>query len=72
MKISYEACSPGDHGERIAQGELDLPDDAGRAAILGALENAVEQESAVVPGSQVRVIAARDGEQVVSHVWDHR
>jgi hypothetical protein len=71
MKIRYEAFSPADDGERIASGEFELPDDAGQAATLGALENAVENEGLAESGSQVRVAALVDGEPSISHTWDH-
>jgi len=78
MKVRYEAFSPADDSEQnprvqIAQGELELLDDAGLTAIHDALENAVERQAAVDAGSQVRVIAQRDDEAEPSiwYVWDH-
>jgi len=78
VKLRYEAFSPADDSEQdpreqIAQGELELPDDAGLSAVHGALENAVERVAAVDAGSQVRVIARRDDEDEPSiwYVWDH-
>lgn len=70
MRYSYQAYSPADGGKLIAEGDLELPDDAGPAAI-GALVSAVEARAATDPGSQVRVVADRDGEPHIWHTWDH-
>lgn len=67
MKIRYDALSPADDGELIDSGELEVPDDAGPQAILGALENTIERKAAVVSGAQVRVVT----DSHISHTWDH-
>jgi hypothetical protein len=71
MKYSYRAYSPADEGDLIAEGEIELPDNAGDIATIGALVSAVEANAATDRGSQVRVIASRDGEPHIWHSWDH-
>lgn len=71
MRFSYQAYSPADGGKLIAEGDIELPDDAGPAATIGALVSAVEAKAAAGPGSQVRVVAHRDGEPLIWHSWDH-
>jgi hypothetical protein len=73
VKLRYTAHSPADSVHLAARGDLTLPDDASEAAVIGALVNAVERESGIQTGDQMRVIAWRgdDDDPSIWHSWDH-
>lgn len=67
MKMHYQAFSPPDDGELVAEGDLELPDDTEYPAVLEALKGAVEAKAVVEDGTQVRVITDTD----IWYTWDH-
>lgn len=73
MKLRYTAHSPADSDDALVNAELSVPDDASDTAIIGVLVNAVERESGIETGEQVRVIAWHrdEDEPFIWHTWDH-
>jgi hypothetical protein len=68
MKLHYEAFSPADDGELVAEGDLELPDDTSFPDTLEALRNDVEGKAVVNSGAQVRVVTDND----IYYTWDHK